>query len=231
MKLFPDPRTGVAIDEIVRGKEDAGSFSGVHYERRRSADAIVFKAQYLDLDNRLLEVFSYVAPADANRSTYSVTLANLVKSAANLFELGSRWLYVQIFASGERDLKVWDYLSLAKFTRVASLKIWSTQFYDELQSTEVYEPFSSLAGWDGATDLGSQHVPPWWTASNKLKHTNSGLAEYGTLENAIAAVGATFLFLHAVFGPGLVYGLDMDEEGFIHQELTSSIFRASWQGD
>lgn len=72
-------------------------------------------------------------------------------------------------------------------------------------------------------------MPSWWTASNKLKHTNSGLAAHGTLENAIAAVGAAFSFLHAVFGPGLVYGLDMDGNGVIHQELTSSIFKASWQ--
>lgn len=149
MKPFPDPRTGVAIDEIVRGKDAAGFSSEVHYRRRRSTDAVVFKAQYLELDMRLLEVFSYVAPADANRSTYSVTLGTLIKSAANLFELGSRWLYLQIFVAAGRNLNVWDYLSLDKFTQVSSLRLWSTQFYDDLQSPQVYEPFSSLAGWVG----------------------------------------------------------------------------------
>jgi hypothetical protein len=228
MTAFPYPLTAMPIHDLVRVKETYDSFSQLHYDRRRSTDAIIFKAQYLELDRRLLEVFSHVAPAKSNCSTYSVTFATLIKNAANLFELGSRWLYPQIFDSGGGDLNlnIFHYLSLDKFTKASSVELKSFQFYDKFASHQIYKPFCTLEGWDQESPLATNHVPVWWTASNKLKHTNSGLQNHGTLENAIAAVGASFAFLHAVFGPGLVYGLDIDGQGVIHNEATSSVFSA-----
>lgn len=228
MSAFPFPRSPAKAEDLIRSKETYDDFSQIHYERRHSTDAVMFKAQYMELDKRLLEIFSYVAPADANLTTYSVTLGALVKNAANLFELGSRWLYPLLFDSGGADLKIFHYLSLDKFTGASSVKLRSFQFYDQFRSPQIYRPFCSLDSWDRASALSPQHIPTWWTASNKLKHTNSGLQNYGTLGNAIAAVGASFAFLHTVFGPGQVDGIDVDDEGVIHNEATSAVFSAKF---
>lgn len=224
MTAFPYPRTNVLASDLMHGKERYDTFSQQHYTRRHSTEAIVFKAQYLELDRRLLDLFSYVAPAEVNKDTYSVTLATLIRNAASLFELGSRWLYPQLFTCGNANLKIFHYLSLDKFTKASTLKLRSFQFYDTFSSTQIYTSFVALALWDQSSALDSSHVPTWWTASNKLKHTNAGLADHGTLENAIAAVGASFAFLHMVFGPGMVCGMDTDGKGVIYNEITSSVF-------
>lgn len=224
MTAFPFSRTDVPESNLIRSIEDIDSFSQHHYELRHSTVARVLKAQYLELDKRLLELFSYIAPADANKSTYSATLATLIRNAATLFELGSRWLYLQLFNCDESKLKINHYLSLDKLTNASSITLHSFQFYDRFTSPQVYQPFINLETWDRSTSLTAHHIPAWWTASNKLKHTNSGLQLHGTLENAISAVGAAFAFLHAIFGPGMVYGIDIDADGHLHNEATSSIF-------
>lgn len=223
MSTFPFPRSSVAIEDIIVN-QPAAEFSKLHYKRRRSTDAVIFKAQYLELDRRLQETFGYVAPSDSNRLTYSVTFATIIKNAANLFELGSRWIYGQAFQAKQEDLKIFHYLSLNKFTKASSIRLGSFQFYDIFSSPQVYRPFCSLDTWNESSALNSSNVPIWWTASNKLKHSNSGLPDYGTLENAVAAVGASFAFLHCVFGPGLVYGMDVDEDGRLYDDATSAIF-------
>jgi hypothetical protein len=224
MTAFRFNRTQVPESHLVRAQEDYDSYSRHHYERRHSLDAAVFKAQFIELDKRLLDLFSYVAPAEANKATYSVTLATIIRNAASLFELGSRWLLPQAFDCVDRELNIFHYLYLDKITQASSIILRSFQFYDQFSSAQVYQPFVVLENWDQSSLPDSAHVPVWWTASNKLKHTNSGLRDYGTLENAIAAVGACFAFLHAVFGPGMVYGVDVDEGGVLHNEITSSIF-------
>jgi hypothetical protein len=224
MVAFPFNRTEVPESDLICGSEGTASFSQLHYERRHSTDARVFKAQYFELDKRLLELFSYIAPTEANKSTHSVTLATIIRNAATLFELGSRWLYPQIFHHNGSALKIAHYLSLDRFTKASSITLRSFQFYDQFSSPQVYRPFVSLADWDQSVELSQQHIPAWWTASNKLKHTNSGLQQYGTLENAISSVGAAFAFLHTVFGPGMVFGIDVDAEGQIYPEIASSVF-------
>lgn len=228
MTAFPFNPTTTPPADIIRMATTYDSFSKIHNDLRQSTDAIVLKAQYMELDRRLAELFSYVAPADGNKATYSVTLATLIRNAASLFELGSRWLYPQLFESGKADLCIFHYLSLDKFTKASNIELSSSQFYDKFAPQQVSSPFISLKNWDKASALTDKHIPPWWTASNKLKHTNAGLITYGTLENAIAAVGGSFAFLHAVFGPGMVFGTYVDERGTLLHELTSSIFVPSW---
>lgn len=224
MTAFPFNRTTTPDHDLVRGRETYDVFSENHHTRRTSTEAIIFKAQYMELDRRLLDLFSYVAPAEGNKATYSVTLATLIRNAASLFELGSRWLYPQAYAHDSGKLNIFHYLSLEVITKASSITLRSPVFYDIFSSTQIYRPFTSLTLWDRKSALTDIHVPTWWTASNKLKHTNEGLKQYGTLENAIAAVGASFAFFHTVFGPGMVFGMYADWQGRIHNEVTSSVF-------
>jgi hypothetical protein len=47
--------------------------------------------------------------------------------------------------------------------------------------------------------------PTGGSAYNRIKHSIDGLTS-ATLANAIAAVGAAYIFIHSVFGPGVVSG-------------------------
>lgn len=224
MTAFPFNRTTTPNHDLVRGWETYDVFSEHHHTRRTSTEVIVFKAQYMELDRRLLDLFSYVAPAEGNKATYSVTLATLIRNAASLFELGSRWLYPQAYELNSGKLNIFHYLSLDLITNASSITLRSPVFYDTFSSTQIYRPFTSLTLWDRKSVITKTYNPAWWTASNKLKHTNEGLKQYGTLENAVAAVGASFTFLHAVFGPGMVFGMYADGQGRIQSEVTSSVF-------
>lgn len=80
-------------------------------------------------------------------------------------------------------------------------------------STKARSPFASLRSWSKTQRLlDSKHVPSWWTAYNKIKikHTNDGIEQCGTLENAVASLAAVFLVLHKRYGYGLVFGMQPD---------------------
>ena len=224
MPAFPFNRTTTPNHDLVRSSRTYDEFSEHHHTHRTSTEAIVFKAQYMELDRRLLDLFSYVAPAEGNKATYSVTLATLIRNAASLFELGSRWLYPQAYEPESGKLNIFHYLSLEVITNASSIRLRSPVFYDTFSSTQIYQPFTNLTSWNRISAPTNIHVPAWWASSNELKHTNAGLKQYGTLENAVAAVGASFAFLHAVFGPGMVFGMYADGQGRIHSEVTSSVF-------
>jgi hypothetical protein len=196
-------------------------------------------------------------------------------------------LYGQFYDYGNDYLNIYNYLSLDKHLEFSEAEINSFLFYDQFDaSVEVYHPFDSISGWDKVSSIQSSHIPKWWTAYNKLKHTNSpfayfwnefikiphervknghlgsisphmvtkiaemvytlrnrvrqsgenapnfvsflgssgvrfpfsaqknkrtgctneGLDTRATLVNAIAAVGAVFVLLHKVYGPGVVAG-------------------------
>lgn len=70
----------------------------------------------------------------------------------------------------------------------------------------------------------SDYIPRWWTAYSKLKHTNAVLNDHATLENVIAAVGAVFVVLNKVYGPGVVEGCLIGPDNIIYDPPVSRVF-------
>ncbi len=198
------------------------------YERKIGIDAKIYKSQFLNVEDMLLQSFQFVSPASSNAKAYSTKFASVIKEAANIYELISRNLYTQFFTcspSGQKQLKVFNYLALDARLNLSNQHIDSFLFYDTFDhSPEIYQPFKALEMWDKSSPLTSQHIPTWWTAYNKLKHTNEGLNVYATLEQAIAAVAAVFVMLHTVYGPGVVYGFLVDMQNILHTPPVSKVF-------
>jgi len=67
-------------------------------------------------------------------------------------------------------------------------------------------------------------IPTWWTAHNRLKHTNESLAQDATLENAMAAVAASFVAISCAYGMGVVYGHLIEYDGSIRGEVAPGLF-------
>ena len=81
------------------------------YDRASSTEAKVFESQYESIADELADSFAYVSPANDNGSTYSVKFAEIIKNAANVFELISRKLYEQ-FYNEKDEINIFNYLAL-----------------------------------------------------------------------------------------------------------------------
>lgn len=197
------------------------------YTRKISKEVTIFKAQYFSIEDVLLQSFQFVSPAKENTKTFSPKFASIIKEAANLYELISRYIFCQLYdcANNNRQLNIFNYLFLEKHLNLSATQLQSTAYYDRFdQSPEVYQPFTLLQTWDKQSQINDVHIPGWWTAYNKLKHTNDGLENYATLENAIAAIGGVFVILHVIYGHGVVYGMLLEPNGTIYNPKETQIF-------
>jgi hypothetical protein len=207
--VFPYPPTGFSNEDIFwdSSKLNDPACEQKFYDRAIGKEATIYKSQFLSVEETLLQAFQFVSPAQKNAKAFSIKFASIIKESANIYELVSRHLYGQFYDYGNDYLNIYNYLSLDKHLEFSEAEINSFLFYDQFDaSVEVYHPFDSISGWDKVSSIQSSHIPKWWTAYNKLKHTNEGLDTRATLVNAIAAVGAVFVLLHKVYGPGVVAG-------------------------
>lgn len=220
---FPYSRSTTPVDKVVYGHSYvADATRQQHFSMiSRETDAKIFKSQYLHLEKQLIESFNYVAPCQKNASAYSINFAQIIKQSANLFELISKHVYLQLYscnADEVKKLKIKNFLSLDREAGYSNLEVGAFQQYDNFTNQEVYKPFMSLLGWDKASPIQDAEIPQWWTANNKLKHSNAGLENYGTLEKSFSSVAAVFVALHCIYGHGFLFGLDTDPQGFINLE-------------
>ena len=198
------------------------------YDRKISKEVIIFKAQYFSIEDILLQSFQFVSPAKENAKTFSPRFASIIKEAASLYELFSRHIICQLYDctnNKNKQLKIFNYLYLDKHLSFSAIQLRSYAYYNHFdQSPEIYQPFALLQAWDKQSQINDNYIPAWWTAYNKLKHTNEGLENCATLENAIAVVGAVFVALHATYGPGVVYGMLLEPNGRIYKPKETQIF-------
>ncbi len=187
----------------------------------------MFVSQYFYIEKQLLDTFSFVSPSEKNKTTYSIIFASIIRNSANLFELISKTIYSEIFTCTKKqknNLKIKNFLSLEAYGNYSQVKLLSVYLHDSFESKEVYEPFINIKDWDKKSEVLSSHIPKWWTANNKLKHSNTGLPDYGTLENAIAAVASVFVSLHVNYGPGLLWSADINRDDQIIESPKSLLF-------
>jgi hypothetical protein len=128
-------------------------------------------------------------------------------------------------ANNNGQINIFNYLYLEKHLDFSATQLQSTVYYNRFdQSPEVYQPFTLLQTWDKRSQINDVHIPIWWTAYNKLKHTNDGLEKYAMLENAIAAIGGVFVMLHVIYGPGVIYGMLLEPNGIVYNPKETQIF-------
>lgn len=227
-------RTAISIEDILykNGEYEDTVQRQKNYKRIISKEATIYKAQFLAVEDNLVKSFQFVAPHPQNIKTFSINFASIIKEAANLYELICRHLCQQIFEidinpkTSEPNINIYHYLSLDKYLDLSNIEITSYCYYDKFDSnSEIYTPFKLVKQWFNKKKFpGHECKPEWWKAYNELKHSNDGLKEYATLENAIAAVSAIFIVLHKIYGPGFVYGVLLTPENTVPDVPTSKIF-------
>jgi hypothetical protein len=176
------------------------------YERAESDGARLSRLQYLVIEEELEQAFRYVNPAAENAGCFSLKFAEIIRAAANAYEIQCKALYAR-FYNGHDRINIYNYLALDRFLKLADRRVNHVAALGSFAALkEVAQPFANSASWDQMSPVTQAHVPGWWTAYNKVKHTNQGLERYATLANATAAVAAMFLLIEAVFGFGILRG-------------------------
>jgi len=190
---------------FVREKYGWPDYHHVLYDRALSPEARAFKLQYLSLEEELGLAFQYVNPVEDNADAHSVKFAEIIRTAANVYEMLARTTYGRLYDPQHR-IDIYNCLALdavMKFSgRAVSSFMATTRFANH---PEVARPFVKLATWDKQSMIKTEYIPDWWSAYNRIKHSIAGLSS-ATLANSIAAVGAAYIFIHSVFGPGVVSG-------------------------
>lgn len=175
------------------------------YERSQGDHARFCRLQYLGIEEELERSFRFVFPSDENADAYSLKFAEIIRSASNAYEVHAKHLYCEFY--GEYDLNVFNYLALDVHLQLSEQRVTQLAAIGSFQNhPEVERPFHLLAKWDRASCVQAEHVPKWWTAYNKIKHSNDGVKSHGSLANSMGATAALFLLIERMFGFGVLQG-------------------------
>jgi len=152
-------------------------------------DASHFISAYQLLEADLMKLFTFIEPADANLSTYSHRLYELLLRASTEFEANARAVLV---ANGYSKTGRWNIFDYAKLEPACRLSAFATTLPVWRGSDSVRRPFSVWAKNQNAS-------LPWYADYNSVKHNRSGEFELATLGNVIDAVSGVFIMLFAQF--------------------------------
>jgi hypothetical protein len=111
------------------------------------------------------------------------------------------------FYDATHVVDVLNYLALERFLKLGGRRVVHLMAVGEFPKwPEMSQPFYKLESWDKASKVQGAHVPGWWTAYNKVKHSDAGLKAHATMANATAAVAALYLLIERVYGFGILSG-------------------------
>jgi hypothetical protein len=192
------------------------------YNRAQGDEARGWRFRYLGIEQELERAFQYVTPCDENAGAFSHKLADIIRSAANAYEIIAKELYAKLYNASD-TLNIFNYLALDLYLQQAAQKIDQLAAIGDFPNhPEVGQPFVALAPWDRASRVLGAHVPAWWGAYNAIKHSNDGVRTHATLANAMAVTAALFLVIERVFGFGVL-------QGGMHNVYTGSTHSSSFR--
>ena len=202
---FPAP-SGTPIGQIICPDSVAALTDYAAYNRSQGEEARLQRLRYLSIEEELERAYRYVSPSADNGKTFSLKFAEIVRAAANAYEIISRTSYARLYNDVD-DINILNYLALDVLLGMANKKIRHLMAAGPLSLyPEMEQPFVKLAIWDKSSLVQSNHVPDWWKAYNAVKHTDEGLKKHATLANATSAVAALFLVTETVFGFRILQG-------------------------
>jgi len=176
------------------------------YARSQGDEAKLWRFQYMGIEEELERSFRYVHPSDDNAGCFSLRFAEIIRSAANAYEILAKELYAKLYNRIDK-LNVFNYLALDLFLTLTDQRVTQLAGVGTFPThPEVTRPFANLASWDKASPIQPAHIPDWWNAYNAVKHSQAGLKDYATLANAMAVTAALFLLIERIFGFGVLQG-------------------------
>lgn len=225
--VFPFHRTDLQEGDCFYVNPDPCDYEKhwEYYLLKISKRAINLKLQYFSVEEELIRSFQFVSPIAENLNTSSVKFATIIREASNLFEQVSRLIYKNLFKIDKKErMIIFHYLSLNKFLDFNSYEFYCPVLENVAdESRLLLNPFKELEAWDRDSPLTNSHIPKWWTAYNKIKHSPDELFYFSTLENAVRALLAAHIIINRYLGSGVVSGdLTMSERQdnkVIHRQL------------
>jgi hypothetical protein len=176
------------------------------YERSQGAEARLSRFQYLGIEEELERAFRFISPCDDNAEAYSLKFAEIIRATANAYEIAARALYAKFYNDTD-DINIFNYLALDRHLHLSDQTVSHLAALSDFPAhPEVCRPFGALACWDRNSKTEDKHIPGWWKAYNKVKHSNDGLKGHATLANATAATAAVFLIIERIYGFGVLQG-------------------------
>ena len=176
------------------------------YNRAQGDDAKTWRFQYLGIEEELERSFRYVFPADDNADVFSLKFAEIIRAAANAYEILAKDLYARLY-NDQDQLNIYNYLALDAYLDLQAQNVTQLAAVGSFPGhAEVGRPFAALASWNKASPIAQANIPAWWKAYNAVKHSNAGLKSHATLANAIAVTAALFLMIERVYGFGVLQG-------------------------
>ena len=140
------------------------------------------------IQHRLVDTFRFVELGKDNGHTFSYEFASILRDAGSAF--GSVMDSLVRLASAEENKG-----KLGRKTKFEDYREWLTAHYVAIERLSVQVralhpaglvlPFSSLRE--------EQDPPAWWSAYNKVKHSEYKHFSRGNLENAVLSVAALVL--------------------------------------
>jgi hypothetical protein len=208
-------------DVIYTARESSTDLYCRAFERAQGEEARLHRLRYLSIEEELERAYRYVLPCEENCSACSLKFAEVIRSAANAYEIFCKSLYARFYNDSD-DVNIFNHLALDLFLNLASQRVVHRMAVGEYPGfPELSQPFRQLSSWDRRSPVMPAHVPGWWAAYNHIKHTDAGLKTHATLANATSAVAALFLLIEAAFGFRVLQG------GAVQSPLPSAPGRAT----
>jgi hypothetical protein len=207
---FPERNDKYNDVDIFSHKHICNTFEEYNheYQRKISAEAISIRNQYFSIEEEMINSFQYVLPIKKNLSTTSVRFATIIRESSNLFEILARTTYIKLYKiSAKPNIKIKNFLTIDYYLDLSTGFLESPMLQSEFKDSHIFQPFKSLEIWDKNSEISDSHIPSWWSACNKIKHSINGLNDNATFENALLSLGAAYLTISRVFGYGLVGGV------------------------
>ena len=176
------------------------------YERSERPEARLQRIRYLLIEEELETAYRYVSPEEENAKSFSLKFAEIIRAAANAYEILCRGLYEKFYNNAD-DLNIFNYLALDVHLNLVNNRVQNIMSIGTFPNfPEASQPFFSLANWDKSSVLTHDNIPLWWKAYNEIKHTDTGLKEHATLVNATSIVASLYILIESLYGFGVLSG-------------------------
>jgi hypothetical protein len=140
---------------------------------------------FLALERDMEAVARYVEFDEANFSTYSIELGQLLFAAASEVDVIAKLLCEYINPLASRN-NIRDYKAVLR------------PAMPNLPDAEVFLPRYGLSFNPWQNWRGTQN-PQWWRAYNKVKHERNTHFNQATLKNALNSLGGLLIFTHEYY--------------------------------
>ncbi|HEY4195275.1 MAG TPA: hypothetical protein VGM63_07055 [Mucilaginibacter sp.] len=157
------------------------------FHNRYASDRFEIIRAYHILEKDLISLFEYIEPTDANLSTYSYRIYELLLRAATEFELNCKYILIANNYNSQGHTNITDYFKINAATRLNEYRLFINIWGNGKKE------FRPLSDWTNG------HALTWYQAYNSVKHNRKNEFARASLNNLILAVGSVFSLVFAQF--------------------------------